>query len=82
MTTVKISGTKATVKRPAPQEPANVRPVSTGHGWDTRHTHLRIPPSLVRKNGLSRRRVWVRLNTIRMEVHYYASLPVDQAREE
>ena len=47
---VKISGTKATVKRPAPQSPANVRPVDGMKGTQNRqHTHVPVPKSL--RNG-------------------------------
>jgi hypothetical protein len=45
---IKRSGTKITVKRPAPQSPANVRPVSPTQGRNPRHTHVKVPPSIVR----------------------------------
>ena len=46
---VKISGTKVTVKRPAPQSPANIRPVDERKGWNEQHTHVKPPRSLLRR---------------------------------
>jgi len=41
---IKRSGTKVTVKRPAPQSPANVRPVSPAKGTgNPQHTHVKVP---------------------------------------
>lgn len=45
-----ISGTKATVKRPAPQSPANIRPVQPMKGTrNPQHTQTNLPPSLNKK---------------------------------
>ena len=46
---IKISGNKVTVKRPAPQSPANIRPVTPKQGNNPAHTHVNVPPSLVKK---------------------------------
>jgi len=46
---IKISGNKVTVKRPAPQSPANVRPVTPKQGNNPAHTHVNVPPSLTKK---------------------------------
>ena len=46
---IKISGNKVTVKRPAPQSPANVRPVTPKQGNNPAHTHVNVPPSLAKK---------------------------------
>ena len=46
---IKISGNKVTVKRPAPQSPANVRPVTPQKGNNPAHTHVNVPPSLAKK---------------------------------
>jgi hypothetical protein len=45
------SGNKITVKVPAPQSPANVRPVTPAHGNNPAHTHVKVPPSIVKKMG-------------------------------
>jgi hypothetical protein len=43
-TEIKISGTKVTVKRPAPQSPANVRPADPMKGVKNgQHTHVKVP---------------------------------------
>lgn len=47
---VKRSGTKLTVKRDAPQSPANIRPVDEKSGsQNLRHTHAKAPKSMARK---------------------------------
>lgn len=46
---LKISGTKVTIKRPAPQSPANVRPVTPKSGNNPRHVHVKVPPSMAKK---------------------------------
>ena len=46
---IKISGNKVTVKRPAPQSPANIRPVTPQKGNNPAHTHANVPPSLAKK---------------------------------
>ena len=46
---IKISGNKVTVKRPAPQSPANVRPVTPKQANNPAHTHVNVPPSLAKK---------------------------------
>lgn len=49
-TEVKISGTKVTIKRPAPQSPANVRPVQPQKGYkNLQHTQQPAPKSLLHK---------------------------------
>ena len=47
---IKKSGTKLTIKRSAPQSPANIREVNSMKGWRNRqHTHASPPPSWVKK---------------------------------
>ena len=46
---LKISGNKVTVKRPAPQSPANVRHVTPKQGHNPAHTHVNVPKSIAKK---------------------------------
>ena len=46
---LKISGNKVTVKRPAPQSPANVRHVTPKQGRNPAHTHVNVPKSIAKK---------------------------------
>lgn len=48
-TEIKKSGTKLTVKRPAPQSPANVRNVDERNGRNGRHTHSKAPRGILAK---------------------------------
>jgi len=43
------SGTKVTVKRPAPSSPANIRHTDPRNGYNPQHTHVKVPPALVKK---------------------------------
>lgn len=47
--TVKISGTKVTIKRPVPVSPANVRRVTPGTPQNPRHVHIPVPRSIAKK---------------------------------
>ena len=48
---IKISGNKVTVKRPAPQSPANVRPVTPKQGNNPAHTHVNVDRKSTRLNS-------------------------------
>lgn len=49
-TDIKISGTKVTVKRPAPPSPANIRPVEPMKGTrNPQHTQPKVPPHIARE---------------------------------